>query len=177
MEGICMGLKLSMWPIFQKEMTAQIDSVKKLADAAAGGGFGAMLNKGPKDSTVRQVCERYADFFSYIVALSSDEDEAMVFTRYAMDGIFGSTSHRRGTDYSVQFRLCSMNRLRTELSRLAITQSQKIKSPPQQASFLVGIYDDIIRGLTTGPGRTSHPRLQTELSFFRTREEEARRKV
>ena len=87
MEGICMGLKLSMWPIFQKEMTAQVDSVKKLADAAIGGGFGAMLNKGPKDSAVRQVCEKYAEFFSYIVALSSDEDEAMVFTRYVGDGI------------------------------------------------------------------------------------------
>lgn len=77
-----MGLKLSMWPIFQKEMNAQVDSVKKLADAAVGGGFGAMLNKGPRDSAVRQVCERYAEFFSYVVALSSDEDEAMVFTRY-----------------------------------------------------------------------------------------------
>lgn len=88
-----------------------------------------------------------------------------MFTRRAVD-----------TDYNKLCR-CSMNRLRTELSRLAITQSQKIKSPAQQASFLVGIYDDIIRGLTTGPGRTSHPRLQTELSFFRTREEEAKRRV
>ena len=84
---------------------------------------------------------------------------------------------RIATDYIGRLRSYSLNRLRAEISRLTTTQSQKIKSPAQQASFLVGIYDDIIRGLTSGPGRTSHPRLQTELSFFRTREEEARRRV
>lgn len=84
MESICYGLKLTMWPMFQKELDAHIDSVKRLADAAAGGGFGALLAKAPKDATVRQVCERYAEFFTSIVALSGEEDEAMVFSGYVM---------------------------------------------------------------------------------------------
>ena len=81
MEGICLKSKLAMWPIFQKEMDAHIDSVKRLADAATGGGFGAMLNKAPKDPAVRQTCEKYAEFFSYVVALSGEDEEAMIFAR------------------------------------------------------------------------------------------------
>jgi hypothetical protein len=70
-----------------------------------------------------------------------------------------------------------MTRLRTELSRLIIAQSKKIKVDTQQSAFLVGVYDDVIRGLATGPGRPSHPKLQAELSYFRTREEEAKRRI
>jgi hypothetical protein len=55
LESVCTSLKLSMWPIFRKEMDAHLDSMKKLADAAAGTGFGAMLSKGVKDSVVREV--------------------------------------------------------------------------------------------------------------------------
>jgi hypothetical protein len=176
MESICLVLKMAMWPIFQKEMDAHIDSVKRLADAATGGGFGAMLNKAPKDSAIRQTCEKYAEFFSYNVALSGAGEEAMVFTRYGCD-ISNIELRKRVLIICGIPNSHSMNRLRNELSRLILAQSGKIKSPTQQAAFLVGIYDDIIRGLTTGPGRTSHPRLQAELSYFRTREEEAKRRM
>jgi len=71
----------------------------------------------------------------------------------------------------------SMTRLRTELVRLVTTQSQKIKSPPDRHSFLSSIYDIIMHELVSGPGQTTHPKIQSELSFFRTREEESRRRL
>jgi hypothetical protein len=39
------------------------------------------------------------------------------------------------------------------------------------------IYEIIMHELVAGPGQTTHPKVQSELSFFRTREEEARRRI
>lgn len=71
----------------------------------------------------------------------------------------------------------SMARLRAELVRLTHLQSLKIKSPAERHSFLSSIYEIVMHELVSGPGQTTHPRLQSELSFFRTREEEARRRT
>lgn len=71
----------------------------------------------------------------------------------------------------------SMARLRAELVRLTHLQSLKIKSPAERHSFLSSIYEIVMHELVSGPGQTTHPRLQSELSFFRTREEEARRRI
>jgi hypothetical protein len=60
---------------------------------------------------------------------------------------------------------------------LITNQSNKIKQPQQQASFLSAIYEDIIQVLVAGPGKTTQPVLQSEISFFRAREEEARRRI
>ena len=70
-----------------------------------------------------------------------------------------------------------MTRLRGELVRLAQTQANKIKSMPERHSFLSSIYEVIMHELVSGPGQTTHPRLQSELSFFRTREAAARRRI
>lgn len=71
----------------------------------------------------------------------------------------------------------SMTRLRTELVRLITTQSQKIKAAPDRHSFLSALYEVIMHELVSGPGQTTHSRIQSELSFFRTREEESRRRL
>jgi len=70
-----------------------------------------------------------------------------------------------------------MTRLRSELVRLVTTQSSKIKSLPDRHSFISSIYDIIMHELVSGPGQTTHPKIQSELSFFRTREEESRRRL
>jgi hypothetical protein len=115
MEGICMGLKLSLWPIFQKDMDAQIESVKKLADTAVGGGFGSLLSKPVKDATVRQVSERYAEFFSFIVALSEDEEEGMIFTRYA--GFISQRTEDKQLNYiSIKYNPTARRAQPTDLS-------------------------------------------------------------
>jgi hypothetical protein len=70
-----------------------------------------------------------------------------------------------------------MTRLRTELIRLVQMQANKIKDVPQRHSFESSIYETVMRELVAGPGAPTHPRLQAEQSFFRTREEEARRRI
>lgn len=72
---------------------------------------------------------------------------------------------------------CSMTRLRSELVRLVQNQAQKLKAPSDRHSFVSSIYEIIMHELVSGPGQTTHPKLQAELSFFRTREEEARRRI
>lgn len=70
----------------------------------------------------------------------------------------------------------SLSRMRSELMRLVQTKADKIKAPTERYSFLSSIYEIIMHELVSGPGSTIHPRIQSELSFFRTREEEARRR-
>lgn len=51
-----MGVKLALWPTFQKELDANLEAVKKLAVAAQGGGIGEMLGgAGVKDAKVQGV--------------------------------------------------------------------------------------------------------------------------
>lgn len=37
LETFLLGLRLGMWPIFQKEMNAQVESLKKMVDGAGSG--------------------------------------------------------------------------------------------------------------------------------------------
>jgi hypothetical protein len=57
METYLIGLRLLLWPIFQKEIGNHVDSVKKLSDGSSGGMAG-MLGVGRaqvKDSVVSAV--------------------------------------------------------------------------------------------------------------------------
>lgn len=145
------GWKMQLWPLYRKAMDAHIESIKVLADQAEAKGIAAYVARGVKDSAVRAVAIKYAGLFACVVALSDDAEEAMMFS--------------------------SMTRMRTELVRLATNQSNKHKEPAQRHSFLSSIYEVVMRELVAGPGAPTHPRLQSELSFFRTREEEARRRI
>ena len=53
LESFLIGQRMTMWPVFQKEMNAHVESLKKLGDSAAGG----LLTKSTlKDATVHAVC-------------------------------------------------------------------------------------------------------------------------
>ncbi len=131
-------------------------------------GLAGYVGKGVKDGTVPHSCSRYASLFSCVTALSGEAEEAMIFSRRVTPSVSTLpllTSH------------FSMTRLRGDLVRLLQAQSAKIKNPSERHSFLSSIYEIVMRELVAGPGQTTHPRLQSELSFFRTREEEARRRI
>ncbi|RXK41097.1 hypothetical protein M231_01500 [Tremella mesenterica] len=145
------GQKLAMWPLYRQQMDSHITSVHRLADEAAGKGLAAFMGRSVKDGTVRQIALHYAALFSCVVTLSETAEEVMLFS--------------------------SMTRIRTEVTRLIETQASKIKASSDRHSFLSSIYEIIMRELVSGPGQATHPKLQAELSFFRTREEEARRKI
>lgn len=81
MESHIIGLRLQLWPLFQKEMGSQVDSVKKLADTGSQSGMAGLLSgrgSGIKDSAVANVTRKYADLFAGVVALSKEDDD-MVF--------------------------------------------------------------------------------------------------
>jgi len=49
-EPFAIGVRLSMWPLFQKEMNEHINAVKRVADSASGG----ILSKGSVKDSVLQ---------------------------------------------------------------------------------------------------------------------------
>ena len=76
------GQKLTLWPVYRKEMDAHNTSLKKLADEAEGKGLAGFVGKGVKDGAVRQVSSRYAALFTCVTALSGEAEEAMIFSRW-----------------------------------------------------------------------------------------------
>ena len=99
MEAHLIGIRLQLWPLFQKEMGTNIDSVKRLSEGTNSGmaGILGVRNTTVKDSVVTavkmiskrgfladlmpylQVVKRYAAFFISIVGLSADQEDDMVF--------------------------------------------------------------------------------------------------
>lgn len=81
METWLNGVKLELWPLFQKEIGVQVEGVKKLtATAAAGPGmFTGAGGSGVKDSAVTAVIKRYVALFNSVIQLTTEEDEDMVF--------------------------------------------------------------------------------------------------
>lgn len=56
LETFIVELRLAMWPVFQKEMDAQVESLKKLVSGAAGG---LLTRSTIKDSVVDKVNQLY----------------------------------------------------------------------------------------------------------------------
>jgi len=148
LETFLLSLRMSMWPAFQKEMSAHVHSLKALADSAGG----SFLTRGNvRDSSVQAVAHRYAILFASMLALIEDDDEPMLFT--------------------------NLLRLRQELVRLITSQASKASDPAQAAAYQSTIYERLLQTLTVGPRPTIHPRAQVETAFWREREEEARRRL
>lgn len=61
--------------------------------------------------------------------------------------------------------------------RLINQQAAKLKTVPDRESFVSTMCEEIIRELTNGPADAALKRLQSELAFFRAKEEEARQKM
>lgn len=136
LETYLIGQRLGMWPVFQNQMNAHVDGLKKLADSAAGG----LLSRGAvKDATVQGVAQRFCAMFLSFVCLAADEaDEAMVFSQYVCNvGVSCAALMER-----------RMLRLRQELIRLVTTQSTKIKDPAQAASYQSTVYETVLQYLT-----------------------------
>lgn len=62
-------------------MDGRVDELKRLVVDAEGKGLAGFMGKGVKDAAVRQVATKYAVLFSATVALSSEADDMMVFSR------------------------------------------------------------------------------------------------
>ena len=80
MESHLMGLKIQFWPLFQKEMNSQIDSVKKCGEST--GVFGGK-SSGLKEPVLQAVMAGYVKLFNSLVALSEESEEDNMVNRQA----------------------------------------------------------------------------------------------
>ncbi|EKC98380.1 hypothetical protein A1Q2_07394 [Trichosporon asahii var. asahii CBS 8904] len=104
----------------------------------------------------------------------ADQAEGKGLTSWVSKAVKDSQVRHVALRYAVLF---SMLRMRNELIRLIKIQGDKIKDVPARQSFLSSTYEIVMRELVAGPGAPTNAHLQSELSFFRTREEEARRRI
>ncbi|KAF9518469.1 hypothetical protein BS47DRAFT_1421010 [Hydnum rufescens UP504] len=154
LEPFLLGLRFQLWPLFQKQMSENVESLKKLADGGQSGAFGGMFGTGKavvKDEDVHSVATRYAVLFCSVIALSEEEEEIMLFT--------------------------SLQRLRQELNKLMIAQAKKMKDATQHAVFMSTMCERLLRMISAGERLNTHPKAQAEVAFWREREEEARRRI
>ncbi|KAI0939262.1 hypothetical protein AcV5_000731 [Taiwanofungus camphoratus] len=149
LETFIFGIRLQMWPIFQKSMAGYIDALKKLAEGAISGYFRRGI--ATTDAAVLSICRRYVVIFNSFIVLTDQPEETMIFS--------------------------NLLRLRQELSKLITTHTDKIGDTVAKASAQSSLYEALLQGLSKGPRPTSHPKAQSEIAHWREREEEARRRI
>uniref|UniRef100_A0A0W0EZH1 Vacuolar sorting protein n=1 Tax=Moniliophthora roreri TaxID=221103 RepID=A0A0W0EZH1_MONRR len=143
------GLRLQLWPLFQKLMNENIEALKKLADGSGGGYFSRATII--SEATVKSMCQRYIFLFSGFVTLTVQEEETMIFS--------------------------NLLRLRQELQKLIEKQTGQISDPISKATMQSNVYEILLQGLNRGMQPAAHPKSQQELAYWAKLEEEARRKI
>ncbi|KAJ3551339.1 hypothetical protein NM688_g4759 [Phlebia brevispora] len=154
LETFIFTIRLKMWPVWQKGMADHIEGVRKLVESATGGGgaLGAMWRKTTlSEATVKTICQRYVVMFNTFVALTSQQEETMIFS--------------------------NLLRLRQELTKLIAAYTDKMADPTAKATAQSTLYDALLQGLSKGVHTVSHPKAQSEIAFWKEREEEARRRI
>ncbi|KAJ6628776.1 hypothetical protein B0H10DRAFT_1777258 [Mycena sp. CBHHK59/15] len=148
-ESFVFGLRLKMWPVFQKAMTEHVDALKKLADGATTGYFSRAV--ATTEIIMSNICKRYVVLFNSFVTLTEREEETMIFS--------------------------NLLRLRQELTKLITRHTDQISDPTSKARSQSTIYESILQGLSKGAHLTVHPKSQQETAFWANLDEEARRKI
>jgi len=147
LESFLFGLRLQMWPLFQKAMTVQIEGLKNVAEGAAGGYFRRATTT--SDATIAIICKRYVVLFLCLVMLTEQNEETMIFS--------------------------NLLRLRQELTKLIETHTGKISEASARARSRSAVYEQLLQGLTRAfRAAPNHSRAQTELVYWREKEESAR---
>ncbi|GLB33953.1 putative vps52 / Sac2 family protein [Lyophyllum shimeji] len=148
-EFFVFGLRLQMWPVFQKTMAEHVESLKKLAEGATGGYFSRAV--ATTDATVSNICKRYTVLFNSFIHLTEQEEETMIFS--------------------------NLLRLRQELSKLIMRHSNAISDVVTKATALSATYESVLRGLSKEAHLPAHPKSQQEIAYWANLQEEARRKI
>ncbi|KAI0701798.1 Sac2 family-domain-containing protein, partial [Cytidiella melzeri] len=151
LETFIFTARLKMWPVWQKGMADHVEGVKKLAE----GQFctlGGMFRKAAvSEATVKSICHRYSVMFNSFVGLTSQQEETMIFN--------------------------NLLRLRQEVLKLVAYHTEKIADPIGIATAQATLYETVLQDLSKGPHLVSHPKAQSEIAFWKEREEQARRRI
>lgn len=148
-EFFVFGLRLQMWPVFQKIMAENAEALKKLAEGTSTGYFSRAIVT--TDSSVVDICQRYTVLFNSFISLTEQEEETMIFS--------------------------NLLRLRQELTKLILRHSNLIKDVVGQATAQSAIYQSLLQGLSQGTHLSAHPKSQQEIAYWANLEEETRRKI
>jgi len=148
MESYVFGLRLQMWPVFQKAMKEHIDALKGLAGGVSSSYFSRTA--ATTDVMVSSICRRYAVLFNSFVALTDQEDETMIFS--------------------------NLLRLRQELTKLITKHTEEIKDSVVKATSQSTLYEGLLQGLS-GNHLAIRPKSQKEIAYWAEKEEEARRRI
>ncbi|KAI0053019.1 vacuolar sorting protein [Auriscalpium vulgare] len=150
LESFVFGIRLQMWPLFQKAMTDQVEALKKIAEGASGGYFRRAVTT--SDTSVSNICSRYVALFLSLVMLTEQNEETMIFS--------------------------NLIRLRQELTKLIETHTDKLPDISAKTKARSSMYEELVQGLTRAfRSAPSHPKVQTELAYWREKEEDARHRV
>jgi len=128
-------------------MTDQIEALKKVAEGASGGYFRRTITT--SDASVTTICKRYVVLFLCLVMLTEHNEETMIFS--------------------------NLLRLRQELTKLIETHPSKLSEASARAKARSAIYEELLQGLMRAfRGAPNHSRAQSELNYWREKEEGAR---
>jgi len=149
LESFIFRIRLEMWPLFQKAMAEHVDALKKLAEGATAGFFsrGALTT----DAQVAMICQRYITIFNSFILLTQQPEETMIFS--------------------------NLSRLRHEVDKLVVSHSEKAGDAKRQATSQSRLYELVLQGLNRVSTPTVHPKVQTEMEYWRKREEDARKRI
>jgi len=154
LETVLFTMRLQMWPAFQKAVSEHVEQLKKYADGiSSSGSVGGFFGRGTNttDASVSTICNRYAVIFEAFVTLTAKEEETMIFS--------------------------NLLRLRQELSKLIMKHTEKIEDPAARTTAQGRFYELLLNGLSNGSRPSAHPKAQTEIAYWREREEELKRRM
>ncbi|KAF6762609.1 Sac2 family-domain-containing protein [Ephemerocybe angulata] len=148
-ENFIFGIRIQMWPVFQKVMHEHIESLKKLAEGTSGGYFSR--SSPVTDASVAKAARHYVNFFNSFVCLTEHEEETMIFS--------------------------NLQRLREELAKLISRHTEKITDVVAKATAQSALYEIILQDLSKGTQHSAHLKLQKEIAHWAYLDEEAKRKI
>ncbi|SJL01815.1 uncharacterized protein ARMOST_05139 [Armillaria ostoyae] len=142
------GVRMDLWPVFQKVMSENIDGVKKLAEGGGSSYFSRAVVL--TESTVANLCNHYIVIFNSFVALTEQSDETMIFSK------------------RVDF---------FQIAKIIQRYVNQISDSIAKATAQSSMYETLLQGLSKGNLFAAHPKSQLELAYWSNLEEEARRKI
>jgi hypothetical protein len=150
LETFLQKIRLSMWPVFQKQMHFQLESVRKLTN-------GTILKSAVKDSTLRTVSYETICHDAEIIYLHSSCCHATwLFSSprcYFVQKMKAWSSPSGSRTFEVNFTIThtidtdSLSRLREEVLRLTVHCTKQIKSPSERDEHLATSFGVIVNGL------------------------------
>ncbi|KAF7301810.1 Vacuolar sorting protein [Mycena indigotica] len=151
-ESFVFTLRLKMWPVFQKAMTENIETLKKSRRRRVYRVFykwddRRMVGR----NSLANIYKRYIAMFNSFVILTAQAEETMIFA--------------------------NLLRMQQELAKLITRHTDQAGDPIAKATAQSTIYESLLHGLSQDTPSSAHPKAQQEIAYWSKLQEDARRKI